>query len=92
MTRILTLLAVPALLASAASAVISDNFEKGWNQTTWPIYAPDCTQGGSISLDSTVAHSGKNSLKVVGAGGYCGHIFFGTTQVPKGDVYVRAWV
>ena len=73
-------------------AQISDNFESGWNQTKWPIYAPDCNQGGSVALDSSTAHSGKNSIKVSGAGGYCGHIFFGTTQVPTGDVYVRAYV
>lgn len=73
-------------------AQISDNFESGWNQTKWPIYAPDCNQGGVVSLDSTIAHSGKNSIKVAGAGGYCGHIFFGTTAVPSGNVYVRAYV
>ncbi|EPS39713.1 hypothetical protein H072_6491 [Dactylellina haptotyla CBS 200.50] len=73
-------------------AQISDDFENGWDQTKWPIYAPDCNQGGSVSLDSSTAHSGKNSIKVAGAGGYCGHIFFGTTSVPSGDVYVRVWV
>jgi hypothetical protein len=31
-------------------------------------------------------------MKVDGAGGYCGHVFFGTTAVPSGDFYVRAWV
>lgn len=25
-------------------AQISDNFENGWDQTLWPIYAPDCNQ------------------------------------------------
>ncbi|KAL9089225.1 MAG: hypothetical protein Q9165_005793 [Trypethelium subeluteriae] len=91
MFRQIALLAV-ALLPSTF-AQISDDFESGWDQTKWPIFAPDCNQGGSVSLDSTTAHSGKNSLKVAGAGGYCGHIFFGTTQVPSGgDVYVRTYV
>lgn len=86
-----------ALLALAASfagslAQISDDFENGWDQTKWKTYAPDCSQGGSISLDTTTAHSGSSSMKVNGAGGYCGHIFFGTTNVPSGDVYVRAWM
>jgi hypothetical protein len=31
-------------------------------------------------------------MKVAGAGGYCGHIFFGTTEIPSGDVYVRTWL
>ena len=79
-------------LPSPSSPSLSDGFESGWNQTKWPIYAPDCNQGGVVSLDSTTAHTGKNSMKVAGAGGYCGHIFFGTTAIPTGDVYVRAYV
>jgi hypothetical protein len=31
-------------------------------------------------------------MKVYSPGGYCGHIFFGTTAVPSGDVYVRVWL
>lgn len=86
------LLALAALL-SLSTAQISDDFEGGWNQTIWPTYAPDCNQGGTVSLDTTVAHSGSNSMKVVGGpNGYCGHLFFGTTQVPTGDIYVRTWV
>jgi hypothetical protein len=85
-----------ALLALAllpfSFAQTSVDFESGWDQTAWPIYAPDCNQGGKVTLDSSTAASGKNSLRVDGAGGYCGHIFFGTTKVPSGDVYVRAFV
>jgi hypothetical protein len=83
-----------AALSSVSLAQISDDFENGWDQTKWPVYAPDCNQGGTVTLDTTMAHSGKNSMKVVGgANGYCGHIFFGSTKVPSGgDVYVRAWV
>ena len=73
-------------------AQITNDFESGWDQTTWATYAPDCNQGGTVSLDTTKAHSGSNSIKVAGAGGYCGHAFFGTTKVPSGDVYVRVWM
>ncbi|KAI9704690.1 MAG: hypothetical protein M1820_005438 [Bogoriella megaspora] len=90
MFRQLAFFALAVLPSSFAQ--ISDNFESGWDQTKWPIYAPDCNQGGSVSLDSTTAHSGKNSIKVSGAGGYCGHIFFGSTKVPTGDVYVRTYL
>ncbi|KAF4550831.1 Exoglucanase-like protein [Elsinoe fawcettii] len=86
----LALLALPLL--PAVLGQVSNDFESGWDSTAWPVYAPDCAQGGSVTLDSTKAHSGKNSLKVVGAGGYCGHAFFGTTQVPKGSFYTRSWV
>ena len=71
---------------------VSDDFEKGWDQDAWPTYAPSCNQGGKVALDSTTAHSGKNSIRVDGAGGFCGHIFFGTTKVPSGDVYVRTFM
>jgi hypothetical protein len=86
------LLALALLPFSLAQITISDDFESGWNQTKWPTYAPSCNQGGVVSLDSTTAHSGTNSMKVTGATGYCGHIFFGTTDVPSGDVYVRTWL
>jgi hypothetical protein len=86
------LLALAALSASVAGQASTD-FESGWDQSAWPIYAPDCNQGGAVTLDSSTAHSGKNSLRVDGAGGYCGHIFFGTTDVPtSGDIYVRTWL
>ncbi|KAF2034499.1 hypothetical protein EK21DRAFT_97581 [Setomelanomma holmii] len=85
-----------ALLALAvaplAIAQVSEGFENGWDQTAWPIYARDCNQGGTVTLDSSTAHTGKNSIRVDGAGGYCGHIFVGTTKVPSGDVYVRTYL
>jgi len=74
------------------SAQVSEGFESGWDQSAWPTYAPDCSQGGKVTLDTSTAHSGKNSIRVDGAGGYCGHIFFGTTKVPSGDIYVRAFM
>ncbi|KAK3989117.1 hypothetical protein QBC44DRAFT_242308 [Cladorrhinum sp. PSN332] len=86
------LLAGLALLPFTSLAQVSEGFENGWDKTAWPTYAPDCSQGGSVSLDSSQAYSGKNSIKVSGAGGYCGHIFFGTNKVPSGDVYVRAYI
>nr|OQO15601.1 hypothetical protein B0A51_16755 [Rachicladosporium sp. CCFEE 5018] len=92
MFRSLALTAAGLSLLSPALAQITNDFESGWDQTTWATYAPDCNQGGTVALDSTVSHSGKNSIKVTGgSNGYCGHIFFGTTAVPSGDVYVRTW-
>ncbi|KAJ4364417.1 hypothetical protein N0V83_009011 [Neocucurbitaria cava] len=71
---------------------VKEDFESGLDATAWPIYAPDCNQGGKVTLDSSTAHSGKNSVRVDGAGGYCGDIFFGTTKIPSGDVYVRTYL
>lgn len=86
------LLTVALALAPAAIAQVSEGFESGWDQTAWPTYAADCNQGGKVTLDTTTAHTGKNSIRVDGAGGYCGHIFVGTKKVPSGDVYVRTWL
>jgi hypothetical protein len=87
-----TALLALAALAPAALAQVNETFENGLDATAWPTYAPDCNQGGKITLDSSTAHSGKNSVRVDGAGGYCGHIFFGTTKIPSGDVYVKVWL
>jgi hypothetical protein len=84
---LLALALIPSSLAQ-----INEGFESGWDQAAWPTYAPDCSQGGKVSLDTANAHSGKNSMRVDGGGGYCGHIFFGTTKIPAGDVYVRAFM
>jgi hypothetical protein len=85
-----------ALLALAllpfSFAQVSEDFESGWDETAFPTYAPDCDQGGKVTLDSSTAHSGKNSIRVDGAGGFCGHKFVGTTKVPSGDIYVRVYV
>ncbi|SPO06276.1 uncharacterized protein DNG_08965 [Cephalotrichum gorgonifer] len=91
MLRKTALLAGLALLP-LSFAQVSEDFEGGWDQAAWPTYAADCDQGGAVALDSTVAHSGSKSIRVDGAGGYCGHKFFGTKAVPSGDVYVRAFV
>ena len=81
-----------AALLPLTFAQVSEDFEGGWDEAAWPIYAPDCQQGGAVALDSSVAHSGSNSMRVDGAGGFCGHVFFGTTNIPSGDVYVRTYL
>jgi hypothetical protein len=43
--RQIALLALAILPFSLAQ--ISNDFESGWDQTVWPIYAPDCN---SVSL------------------------------------------
>lgn len=52
MVRQVIALALASLLPCTL-AQISDDFEAGWNQTAWPIYAPDCNQGGAVTLDSS---------------------------------------
>ena len=90
MFRQIALLALALVPSSLAQ--ITEGFESGLDATAWPTYAPDCNQGGKVTLDTSQAHSGKNSVRVDGAGGFCGHIFFGTTKIPSGDIYVRVWL
>ena len=56
---------------------------------------PDCSGTGTASIDSTVAHSGTRSLKIVGAAGYCNHVFAQAaadlTRLPQ-TYYVRFYV
>ncbi|KAF8860414.1 hypothetical protein BDZ45DRAFT_688415 [Acephala macrosclerotiorum] len=86
-TALLTLALLPFSLAQ-----VSEGFESGWDQTAWPTYSPNCNQGGKVTLDRTTAHGGKNSIRVDGAGGFCGYMLFGTNKIPSGDVYIKAYV
>ncbi|KAL2266850.1 hypothetical protein VTJ83DRAFT_4127 [Remersonia thermophila] len=92
MVRQAALAALALLPLSLGQVTVSEDFEGGWDESSWPTYAPDCNQGGRVSLDTSTAHSGRNSVRVDGAGGYCGHMFFGTKNVPNGDIYVRTWL
>ena len=50
--RSLAILALAVL--PTALAQISADFEGGWDQTTWPIYAPDCNQVRSMFASKTL--------------------------------------
>jgi hypothetical protein len=69
--------------AGCGAAVVCDDFEKGVvgqpPPSPWTVSAPSCTGTGALAIDDSQAHSGVRSVKVTGAGGYCNHIFFGTS-------------
>jgi len=75
----LTWLSTPALAGPlpesstlACSHALCDGFESA---------APggaNCTGTGQATVDNTVTHKGKQSLKVTSTGGYCNHIFAAT--------------
>ena len=70
----------------------------------WTIGAPDCNpQRGTAVIDSTQAHSGKHSVKVVNDFGasasppaYCDHVFFNNTtafaSAANQDIYARFYI
>jgi hypothetical protein len=70
------------------------DFENGTNLDAqgWEVVTTDCNGTGQVSLDPTLAHAGRQSLKVTGAGGYCNHIFArprSSAFMPGDPLYVR---
>ncbi|MEA5365044.1 cellulose-binding domain-containing protein [Amycolatopsis sp., V23-08] len=79
----------------AGCADVCDDFEQQTGTTPggrWTIGAANCTGTGTVSVDSTVAHSGTRSVKVTGQGGYCNHAFLGTPLATGTVRYGRLWV
>jgi hypothetical protein len=58
-----------ALLALAllpfSLAQISNDFESGWDQTTWPIYAPDCNTVRLFSYEDVDSYTIATELRAV---------------------------
>ncbi|ACY14249.1 hypothetical protein [Haliangium ochraceum] len=58
---------------------LCDDFEAatagGEPPAPWVVGAPNCSNGGSVSVDDEVAHSGSRSVRVSAGGSYCDHIF-----------------
>ena len=83
---------------SATKAIFSDDFENQTGSTpsgAWQISDRDCQGTGTVTVDRTVAHSGKTSIRVNGHSGYCNHAFIGLrnafTSVGT-DLYVRFFI
>ena len=100
LTPLLTLAALPTFAAPAACThALCDGFESVAaggppNTSTWTVGGANCTGTGQASIDDTVAHKGKHSLKVTSTGGYCNHVFAATPR-PVGagkPLFGRFWV
>lgn len=79
----------------ARCADVCDDFEQQTGTTPggrWTVGAANCQGTGTVTVDSTVAHSGTRSVKVTGQGGYCNHAFLGTTLAAGSVRYGRFWV
>ncbi len=83
---------------TVTGVVFCDGFE---NQTSsvpsgrWSVYTLDCSGSGTAAIDSTTAHTGVKSAKVVGVDGYCNHVFIrdSTDMALAGPVWdVRFYV
>jgi len=83
-----------------SSLPLCDSFEQvsvgaAPDAALWEQVSPSCSGTGSLAVDDTQAHSGSQSLKISGAGGYCNHVFAANSSViaSLGDVvYARFFV
>ncbi len=74
--------------ASACAFSLCDGFEKAApggppDTALWTVGGANCTGTGQAAIDGTVAHTGTQSLKVTGSGGYCNHVFAAATMPPE---------
>src|SRR5262245_45478633 len=87
-------------VSSCSTLPLCDDFESATpggppNAALWTVGAPNCTGTGTLAIDSSEAHSGKQSVKVVGTGGYCNHVLFTNTSAFSAlgaHVFGRVWV
>ena len=88
----------PSAGCTAAGTVFCDGFENQAGAVPsgrWSVYNLDCAGTGTAAVDSTTAHTGTKSARVVGVDGYCNHVFIRDTgdMGLAGPVWdVRFWV
>jgi hypothetical protein len=61
----------------------------------WTVTSPNCSGAGALAVDDAQAHTGAQSLRVDGGGGYCDHIFIADTAALATlatPVYGRVWL
>ncbi|KAJ7686718.1 hypothetical protein B0H17DRAFT_1204141 [Mycena rosella] len=85
-----TTTATPPTGSNPSTGVIGTDFE-GTVSSAWSVIVT-AQSGGSATIDTTKAHSGTHSLKIVSTGGFSNHIFYGLsnlTALGSGDIYGR---
>ncbi|MEW2622713.1 cellulose-binding domain-containing protein [Streptomyces sp. NPDC048106] len=87
----------PPSSGDCGGAVVCSGFEDQSGATpsgAWQFVAPDCQGSGTVTVDTSVAHTGAKSMRVDGKAGYCNHAFVGTTAnlSSVSPVYIRMWV
>ncbi|MFI6647224.1 cellulose-binding domain-containing protein [Streptomyces sp. NPDC050529] len=84
--------------AECGDAAVCEDFEDQAGPApagNWRFTAPDCQGSGTAAVDTEVAHSGTQSLRLDGRAGYCNHAFVAATAdlSSVGPVlHVRMWV
>jgi hypothetical protein len=72
--------------------VIGTDFEGTVDSSVWSVIVT-AQSGGSATIDTTKAHSGTHSLKIVSTGGFSNHVFYGLSNLNAlgsgSDIYGR---
>jgi len=80
----------------AAACVVCDDFEHAAvgsaPSAPWTIATPSCSGAGKMAIDDAQAHGGARSVKVVGGGGYCDHVFIAAPIPALAVTWVRFFV
>ncbi|KAK7026300.1 FAD/NAD(P)-binding domain-containing protein [Favolaschia claudopus] len=83
--------ASPPTGSAPSKGMIGTDFE-GTIDSSWGVIVT-AQSGGSATVDTTKAHSGSHSLKVVSTGGFSNHIFYGLSNLSAlgggSDIYGR---
>ena len=90
----------PAAALACADLPLCDDFEAAAadgppDLGVWSVTAPNCTGAGKLAVTGEQAHSGAQSLRVDGGGGYCDHVFIAHSAAIAGlgpAVYGRFWL
>jgi hypothetical protein len=82
---------------SGGAASFSDSFEQGTTLDTarYEVVTKDCTGSGMASIDPASGHTGEQSLRITGGGGYCNHVFVrpkALTNMLPAPLYARVFV
>ncbi|KAJ6530609.1 hypothetical protein B0H19DRAFT_1273608 [Mycena capillaripes] len=87
-----TTTATPPSGSSPAKGVIGTDFEGTVDGSVWSVIVT-AQSGGSATIDTTKAHSGTHSMKIVSTGGFSNHIFYGVSNLTAlgsgSDIYGR---
>ncbi|KAJ7154684.1 hypothetical protein C8R46DRAFT_441821 [Mycena filopes] len=75
-----TTTATPPTGSSPAKGIISTDFEGTVDSSVWSVIVT-AQSGGSATIDTTKAHSGTHSIKVVSTGGFSNHVFYGVSNL-----------
>jgi len=75
-----SLIFIANICLSYGATVVNEGFENMTDISgTWTTVFPSCKGTGTATIDTSVAHSGKHSVRIDGQTNYCNHVFISPT-------------